>query len=135
MLNVIKMIAVNFTKSLLFPKELHTCSKISRVSIKVTALKIMSSFLFPQELYIFVKMCQVLIKINFVSIDKLYVNALFPQRNYTHFPTRLMLASKWLALTFTKSSLFPEELYVFVKMSQVLINANFVNIDKLCKQW
>ena len=57
---------------------------MTHVSIKVVALNFMKSCLFPKEIYTFAKMNHVIIQVNFVNFDKLYINALYFLRKYTH---------------------------------------------------
>ena len=59
-----------YKKLSLFPKEKHTLSKMSRVSIKMTAVKLIKVSLFPEELSTFSTINHVSIKMTAVNLVK-----------------------------------------------------------------
>ena len=65
-----------YKKLSLFPKEKHTLSKMSRVSIKMTAVKLIKVSLFPKELSTFSTINHVSIKMTAVNLIKV---SLFPK--------------------------------------------------------
>ena len=65
----------------LFPKELHTFSKMTHVNIKMIALNFIKASLFPKELYTFAKMKHVSGKVNFSNLDPIYSNPCYFQMN------------------------------------------------------
>ena len=54
-----------------FSSKVEWTAKMSHVSIKVIALNFIKSHLFPRKLYTFSQMHHVCIKVNFIMLDKL----------------------------------------------------------------